>query len=50
MIRHWVAAYSVYTDEQDAAGSPFGRVVAPPMMLRTWTMATVVITGAGEAT
>jgi acyl dehydratase len=42
MIRHWVDALDdrnpVYLDEQAAAGSRFGAVVAPPAMLQTWTM------------
>lgn len=44
MIRHWVAAFEdtnpIYTDPAAAAASPFGEVVAPPLMLQTWTMST----------
>jgi uncharacterized protein len=49
MIRHWAAAFEdwnpVYTDPDAAAGSRFGGIVAPPLMLQTWTMATPKITG-----
>lgn len=49
MIRHWAAAMEdenpVYTDPAVAAGTRFGGVVAPPMMLQTWTMPTPKITG-----
>jgi hypothetical protein len=52
MIRHWVAAFDdhnpVYTDPEFAAKTRFGRVVAPPLMLQTWTMATPKITGIAE--
>ncbi|HEV7735608.1 MAG TPA: MaoC family dehydratase N-terminal domain-containing protein [Candidatus Binatia bacterium] len=52
MIRHWVAAMEdhnpVYTDAVFAASSRFGGIVAPPMMLQTWTMATPQITGIAE--
>ena len=52
MIRHWAAAFEdtnpVYTDASFAAGSRFGGIVAPPLMLQTWTMATPLITGIGE--
>ncbi len=52
MIRHWVAAFEdhnpVYTDSEFAAGTRFGRIVAPPLMLQTWTMATPRITGIAE--
>lgn len=52
MIRHWVAAMEdhnpVYTDPEFAASSRFGGIVAPPMMLQTWTMATPQITGIAE--
>ena len=44
MIRHWAAAFEdenpVYTDADAAAASRFGTIVAPPLMLQTWTMAT----------
>ncbi len=52
MIRHWAAAFEddnpVYTDEAFAAGTRFGGVVAPPLMLQTWTMATPMISGIAE--
>lgn len=52
MIRHWVAAFEdanpVYVDAGAAASSSFGEVVAPPLMLQTWTMATPLITGIAE--
>lgn len=52
MIRHWAAAFEdadpVYTDPGAAALSRFGGIVAPPLMLQTWTMATPVITGIAE--
>ncbi len=52
MIRHWAAAFEdanpVYTDPDVAANTRFGHVVAPPLMLQTWTMATPVISGIAE--
>jgi uncharacterized protein len=52
MIRHWAAAFEdanpVYTDPEAAARSRFGQIVAPPLMLQTWTMATPKITGMAE--
>ena len=52
MIRHWAAAFEdanpVYTDPEAAARSRFGEIVAPPLMLQTWTMATPKITGMAE--
>ena len=52
MIRHWAAAFEdenpVYTDPAAAARSRFGEIVAPPLMLQTWTMATPRITGMAE--
>lgn len=52
MIRHWAAAFEdtnpVYTDPEAAAASRFGEIVAPPLMLQTWTMATPTITGIRE--
>ena len=52
MIRHWVAAFEdanpVYTDAEFAAGTRFGGIVAPPLMLQTWSMATPQITGIAE--
>ncbi len=52
MIRHWAAALEdhnpVYTDPAFAAASRFGGIVAPPLMLQTWTMLTPKITGIAE--
>src|SRR5512143_1994715 len=52
MIRHWAAALEddnpVYTDAAFAAASRFGGIVAPPLMLQTWTMATPKISGIAE--
>jgi acyl dehydratase len=52
MIRHWAAAFEdwnpVYTDPEAAAQSRFGEIVAPPLMLQTWTMGTPRITGMAE--
>jgi hypothetical protein len=52
MIRHWAAAFEddnpVYTDRVVAAASRFGGIVAPPLMLQTWTMPTPKITGIAE--
>jgi uncharacterized protein len=52
MIRHWAAALEdhnpVYTDPEFAAASRFGGIVAPPLMLQTWTMPTVKISGIAE--
>jgi hypothetical protein len=52
MIRHWAAAFEdgnpVYTDPEAAARSNFGGIVAPPVMLQTWTFPTPVITGMAE--
>ncbi|MDX1384301.1 MAG: MaoC family dehydratase N-terminal domain-containing protein [Thermoanaerobaculia bacterium] len=52
MIRHWVDALDdrnpVYLDEEVAAGTRFGGVVAPPAMLQTWTMARPRIEGIAE--
>jgi len=52
MIRHWAAAFEdwnpVYTDEARASASGFGGIVAPPLMLQTWTMATPLIAGIAE--
>jgi hypothetical protein len=49
MIRHWAVAMEdqnpVYTDRAFAAASRFGGIVAPPLMLQTWTMLTPKITG-----
>ncbi|MBM4266729.1 MAG: MaoC family dehydratase [Deltaproteobacteria bacterium] len=52
MIRHWAAAFEdenpVYTDPAFAAKTRFGGIVAPPLMLQTWTMPTPKLTGIGE--
>ena len=52
MIRHWAAALEdhnpVYTDRAFAKASRFGGIVAPPLMLQTWTMATPKISGIAE--
>ena len=52
MIRHWAAAFNdhnpVYTDPDAAARSRFGQVVAPPLMLQTWTMPTPELIGIAE--
>lgn len=52
MIRHWVTAMEdhnpVYVDPTAAGASRFGEIVAPPMMLQTWTMATPKISGIAE--
>jgi len=52
MIRHWAAAFEdanpVYTDPEFAADTRFGGIVAPPLMLQTWIMATPKITGIAE--
>jgi uncharacterized protein len=52
MIRHWAAAFEdanpVYTDPTTAAASRFGEIVAPPLMLQTWTMPTPVLAGIAE--
>jgi hypothetical protein len=52
MIRHWAAAFEdhnpVYTDPGFAESTHFGEIVAPPLMLQTWSMATPMITGIAE--
>lgn len=52
MIRHWAAAFEdanpVYVDPVAAARTRHGGIVAPPLMLQTWTMATPHITGIRE--
>jgi acyl dehydratase len=52
MIRHWAAALEdanpVYTDPAFAATTRFGGIVAPPLMLQTWTMPTPKISGIAE--
>src|SRR3954454_23314831 len=52
MIRHWAAAFEdanpVYTDPDAAARSRLGEILAPPLMLQTWTSPTPLITGMAE--
>jgi len=52
MIRHWATALEdfnpAYTDPAFAQASRFGAIVAPPLMLQTWTMATPKISGIAE--
>lgn len=52
MIRHWAAAFDdhnpAYLDQEAAASSRFGAIVAPPLMVQTWTMPTPMIEGIGE--
>ena len=52
MIRHWAAAFEdenpVYVDPEFAAKTRFGGIVAPPLMLQTWSMPTPKLTGIGE--
>jgi acyl dehydratase len=52
MIRHWVDALDdrnpVYLDEEAAAASRFGSLVAPPAMLQAWTMPRPKIEGIAE--
>jgi hypothetical protein len=52
MIRHWVAAFDdhdpVYLDPEVASTTRFGEIVAPPMMLQTWTMQTPMVDGIAE--
>lgn len=52
MIRHWAAAFAdgnpVYTDPDVAARSRFGGIVAPPLMLQTWTFPTPTLAGIAE--
>jgi acyl dehydratase len=52
MIRHWVDALDdrnpIYLDEDAAARSRFGQIVAPPAMLQTWTMSRPRIEGIAE--
>jgi acyl dehydratase len=52
MIRHWVDALDdrnpAYLDEQIAAATRFGGIVAPPAMLQTWCMPRPKIEGIAE--
>ena len=52
MIRHWAAAFEdanpVYVDPDAAVASRHGSIVAPPLMLQTWTFPTPKITGMAE--
>lgn len=52
MIRHWVDALDdrnpVYLDEELAAKTRFGGIVAPPAMLQTWGMPRPRIEGIAE--
>jgi len=52
MIRHWAAALEdenpVYTSPELAAKTRFGGIVAPPLMLQTWTLPTPQLRGIGE--
>jgi len=52
MIRHWVDALDdrnpVYLDQELAATTRFGGIVAPPAMLQTWTMPRPRIEGIAE--
>jgi acyl dehydratase len=52
MIRHWVDALDdrnpVYLDEEVAATTRFGGIVAPPAMLQAWTMPRPKIEGIAE--
>jgi len=52
MIRHWAVAFEdenpAYTDPSWANTSSFGGIVAPPLMLQTWTWPSPRITGIAE--
>ena len=52
MIRHWCAALGddnpIYIDPEVAATTRWNGIVAPPLMLQTWTMATPEIDGIAE--
>ena len=52
MIRHWCAAFDdhdpVYTDDDFGRSTRFGGMVAPPLMLQTWTFPTPMLVGIAE--
>ena len=52
MIRHWAYALSdmnpAYLDPEFAAGSRYGDIVSPPVMLQSWTMAPPKLEGIHE--
>jgi uncharacterized protein len=52
MIRHWVDALDdqnpIYLDDDQAAQTHFGGVVAPPAMLQSWTMGRPTVQGLAE--
>jgi hypothetical protein len=52
MIRHWIDAMDdrnpLYEDPAVAAAGRFGRPVAPPAMLQTWTFGRPVVQGLAE--
>ena len=52
MIRHWAYALSdmnpAYLDPEFAAGSRYGGIVSPPVMLQSWTMAPPKLEGIHE--
>jgi len=52
MIRHWVDALDdrnpIYLDEEAAASTRFGGIVAPPAMLQAWSMPRPKIEGIAE--
>ena len=52
MIRHWAAAFAdhnpIYTDSAAAQRSRFADIVAPPLMLQTWTMPYPTLAGIAE--
>jgi hypothetical protein len=52
MIRHWAYALGdmnpAYLDPEFAAGSRYGGIVSPPVMLQSWTMAPPKLEGIHE--
>jgi acyl dehydratase len=52
MIRHWCAAFDdldpVYLDDEFALGTRFGGLVAPPLMLQTWSFPTPMLVGIAD--